>query len=309
MKRFVFPVIVAAGVSAMLMCCTSGRVPAAGNGHDELRAVIDSVMQSAGGEVGIAVITPEGDTVTANNNPVYPLMSVFKLHEALAVAHTLDMQGRSLDSMMHISRKHLSSTTWSPMLKAYPEGDIDISVGKLVRYALIDSDNNASNLLFDSIVSVAETDAYIRSFGISGEFSLKHTEHEMQGNHDLSYENRSTPLACAELIRRVCRDSLVSAGKQDSIIAWMGQCVSASDRMLAAVNAVEGARLYHRTGSGYTNERGEIVAVNDVGYIVLPDGRGVTLAVLVKDYPGPQPDADRMIASITSAVIEEFMKE
>ena len=284
-------------------CCRQGDRA----GIDGLRDCLDSLATSSNGVVGVAVITPDGDTLTVNNDVRFPLMSVFKLHEAIAVAHETDRINHSFDSLLTISHPELSSDTWSPMLKDYPEGDFEISVGDLVKYMLLVSDNNASNVLFERIVSVGLTDSLIRALDMPHSFELRFTEHEMQADHTKSYQNWSSPLACAALVRAVMNDSLVSSVKQDSIRSWLGQCTSANGRMAAAVAKIPDARLYHRTGSGYVNERGEIIAVNDVGVISLPDGRLITIAILIKDYAGDQEDADAEIAAITSAIADYFI--
>ncbi len=264
---------------------------------------LDSLVSAASGSVGVAVITSDGDTVTAGEAAGYPLMSVFKLHEALAVADVLDKQGMTLDTTLFISRSDVSPNTWSPMLKDYPEGDLELSVGQLMGYMLIHSDNNASNILFDRIVSVAATDSIIRRWNVPESFSLAYTERQMQADHDLSYLNNSSPLSCAVLIYKVFNDSLVSPEKQAAIRQWLSECRSAENRIAAAVGDVSGAKLYHRTGSGYTNDRGEIVAVNDVAYIELPDGRSLAVAILTKDFPGSQDDADAQIAAICRKIL------
>ncbi len=192
------------------------------------------------------------------------------------------------------------------MLKDYPEGCFSVSIGELVKYALVHSDNNASNLLFSRITSVQQTDSMAHALTRCQDFQLHHTEHHMKLDHQSSYDNWSSPLACAELISLTFTDSIVSQAKQDSIRAWLGQCSSASERMAAAVKAVEGARLYHRTGSGYTNDRGEIIAVNDIGLIDLPDGRRTVIAVMIKDFPGSQEEADGTIAAITRRILSHF---
>ena len=259
------------------------------------------------GQVGIAVITSDGDTLTVNNSDDYPLMSVFKLHESLAVADALSAKGQTFDSVLHINRAELSTTTWSPMLKDYPDEDIDISVGDLVKYSLLESDNNASNLLFDHIVSTEQTDSFVRTLpDMVQDFKIRYTERQMQVDHQKAYENRTSPLACAALISGTLNSNLVEREMQDSIIAWLGNCKSAPDRMAAAVAQIPGARLYHRTGSGYTNENGEIAAVNDVGVIVFPDGRKLTVAVLIKDFAGEQAQADSVIAAVTTQIISRF---
>ena len=69
------------------------------------------------------------------------------------------------------------------------------------------------------------------------------------------------------------------------------------------------AKLYHRTGSGYVNDRGQILAVNDVGLIELPDGRQLAVAILIKDYAGTQTQADAEIANLTKIIIDHINKK
>lgn len=71
--------------------------------HESLRSELQHIADSADGKIGIALIDPDGDTITLNNDCDYQLMSVFKLHEALAVAHTLDLQLTSLDTIISIN--------------------------------------------------------------------------------------------------------------------------------------------------------------------------------------------------------------
>lgn len=271
-----------------------------------IRSEIDSIVAASQGTVGVAIITPDGDTLTVNNDVKFPLMSVFKLHEAIAAARVTDRHCQSFDSVLTIRRDEVSPDTWSPMLKDYPEGDFEISIADLVRYMLLVSDNNASNIIFERVVSVSNTDSIIRALDIPQSFQLRFTEREMQADHPKSYQNWSSPLSCAALIKAVINDSLVSSAKQDSIRSWLGQCSSANGRMAAAVAQVPDAKLYHRTGSGYVNGRGEILAVNDVGLIDLPDGRQIAIAILIKDYAGTQDQADTEIATITTLVLNYF---
>lgn len=308
MRRFFYslPLIFA----AMAMSC--GRMAADAN-HDTadiarcaLSDSLRSLVAGAPGEVGIAVIFDGRDTISIGNDVRYPLMSVFKLHEALAVCHELDSRDAGLDTVLHISRGELADDTWSPMLNRYPEGDIDVTVGELIDNILIDSDNNASNVLFERICPVSRTDSFVRSLGIEDSFKLVVMESDMQREHDKAYLNWSSPRACAGLVDKVFHDSVVSADKQQHIIRAMKACDTGKARLSAGLAGSRGVTFAHRTGSGYTNERGEVVAVNDIGYVALPDGRGYSIAVLVKDYAGMQEDAEHLMARISAVVHNHF---
>ena len=135
------------------------------------------------GEVGVAVLINGADTVAVNNENVYPMMSVFKVHQALAVCHWLDQRGLSLDTLLTMQREELDPKTWSPMLKEHPESSITLSVRELLRYALIQSDNNASNVLFERLVGVAETDSFVATLIPRSSFRIAYTESEMAEDH------------------------------------------------------------------------------------------------------------------------------
>ena len=105
------------------------------------------VIKDKKAEIGIAVILDAQDTVTVNNDDRYPLMSVFKFHQALAVADYLDRNGLTPDTEIFIPEEELVPDTYSPLRKEFPEGEISLSVSRLLEYSLQLSDNNACDIL------------------------------------------------------------------------------------------------------------------------------------------------------------------
>ena len=299
--------------SLLALCCSCGGhsgnraaddMPS--NNIIELHQQIKAVVDSAKGVVGVAVITPEKDTVALNNDKRYPLMSVFKLHEALAVVHALDSLHHSVDSAMAIDLRQLNHQTWSPMLNVYPDTVCSITVRELLRYILQESDNNASNLLFERIVPVAQTDRFIRQAAGISNFGLKYTEAEMLKQHELSRENWSSPLDCAILIDKVMNGTIVSAANQEIIRDILYGCQTGRDRLCVALQNDPNAKIAHKTGSGYRDAQGLLVAHNDIGYVRLGDGRGYTIAVLVTSFEGTDEEASKIIAEISKIVYRSF---
>ncbi len=265
--------------------------------QEDLYAFIDSVP----GTVGVAFVS-EGDTVTVNNGAHYPMMSVFKMHEALAVADKLEKQGISLDTILSINRVDLDLDTWSPMLKEYTAKSFTIPVGRLMEYAVTKSDNNASNLLFRHIVSPTETDAYIRSIATDTTFCISYSESEMKANHALSYCNYTSPLSAALLIKQVMEEPIVGKNYQDSIRQYLSTVTTGQDRLGSVTEGSDIVQFAHKTGSGFRNEAGELMAHNDVGYFRLRDGRSYALAVLIRDFAGTEAEASAIIADISRRV-------
>lgn len=270
--------------------------------NDSLRVELRRIALAAPGKVGIALIDPDGDTLTVNNDTDYQLMSVFKLHEALAVAHALDSRVVSLDSVISFRRSELDPDTWSPMLDDHKEDVFNLSVAELLRYALQLSDNNASNLLFDRIVPVGECDSFIREATAIEDFSIGYSERQMHADHSLADGNHSSPLACARLIDKLFSDSIVSPRKQIAIQRMLLDCKTGTDRIYAPLKDVAGLALAHKTGSGFRDAAGRLKAHNDIGRVTLPDRRSYALAVMVKDFTGSEAEASAVIARISEAV-------
>lgn len=291
-------------LSALLIICVAAcsKKQNSQSRHDaeSLRLEIAEAVNKAPGRIGVAIITPEGDTITVGNQADYPMMSVFKMHQAIAVAKRLDAQRQSLDSTISIARASLDLNTWSPMLKEHQRDTIDISLRNLMAYAVEQSDNNASNILFERIVSVAQTDSMIRNAIGRSDFRIAYSEAQMSRDHSLSVCNASSPLACAVLLDRVFTDSLASPEKQSEIRKMLGNCATGSDRIKASLPPDPDIRLAHKTGSGYRDSSGLLMAHNDVGRITLPSGRAYTIAVLVTDFPESETQASNLITSIAS---------
>lgn len=271
---------------------------------DTLRNLLTDIAGKYSGEIGIAVIT-DGDTIAVNDEVKYPLMSVFKLHQAIALCDMLEKQGRSLDSIVKINVSDLNAETWSPMLKDYTEDVIEIPIRELLRYTLMQSDNNASNYMFENLCSVEETDSFITTLIPRDGFKLTVSEADMWSDHKRCYENRTSPLSAAILINRLFTDSTVCDAHRNFICNTLRECQTGKDRIAAPLLGETGVTVAHKTGSGFKNN-GILAAHNDVGYITLPDGRSYSLAVFVKDYHGDEAQAAKAIAEISAAVYNTF---
>uniref|UniRef100_UPI003FEF924D class A beta-lactamase, subclass A2 n=1 Tax=Phocaeicola dorei TaxID=357276 RepID=UPI003FEF924D len=267
-----------------------------------LTDTVSKVILGYPGEIGMALIINNSDTVMVNNKSIYPMMSVFKVHQALAICNDFDNKGLSLDSTMTINRNELDPKTWSPMMKEHPESKFTLTIKDLLRYTLIQSDNNASNLMFKHLVDISKTDNFIATLIPRSSFQIAYTEEEMSLDHDKAYSNYTSPLGAAILMNRLYTDSLVSCEKQSFIMNTLEKCITGKDRITAPLLEKEGITIAHKTGSGYTNENGELVAHNDVAFIRLPNNICYTLAVFVKDFKGNEAEASKIIAHISDTV-------
>ena len=275
--------------------------------YGQLQTELDHIVSECPGEIGIAVIVNgdadnQSDTIVVNNEDKYPMMSVFKLHQAIALSHEFDTEGISLDTVICMHRDSLDPDTWSPMLKDHVESEIRLPVRKLMEYTLQLSDNNASNEMFRQLMPPADCDRYIATLIPRNSFKIKYSEAEMKRDHSLAYVNHTSPLGAAFLINRLYTDSIMSSEKQSFLQETLSHCGTGVDRISEPLQGISGIKIGHKTGSGYRNAHGELAAHNDVAFVRLPDGTRYSLAVVVKDFPGTEAEASAIIARISQAV-------
>lgn len=289
-------------IPVLTFCTAKGSSKATPKITEILADTISHIVTEYPGEIGVAIIINDKDTVTVNDRSIYPMMSVFKLHQALAVCNNFDLRGADLDSVIFADRRRLDPETWSPMMKEHTEDRIVLSVRDLLHYILALSDNNASNLIFERLVSVEEADKYIATLIPRQSFRIAYTESEMSADHTKAYSNFTSPLGAVTLINRLFTEKLVSCEKQSFIKKALQERLVGQDRIVAPLSGKDGMMIAHKTGSGYRDENGILAAHNDVAYICFPDGFHYSLAVFVKDFDGDEAEASKAIARISGVV-------
>lgn len=300
MKKLICKTVIFSSVLFSVAC--SGTKDSSENiVMDNLRSELYSYVDSLDATVGIAVITSGGDTMTVNNEIRYPMMSVFKFHQALAVCDYMQKNGISLDSCIHVYPSDLEIDTWSPMKQEFPDGNVDLPVRKIIEYAMVQSDNLACDVLFDRFVSPEEVEHFIKSFGIT-DVGIRYNEAQMYHDNELSFENWTSPYAAALLLDKFADGSVIGEPGMSFISQLMLGCTTGVNRLASAFKDSE-YRLGHKTGSGYIKD-GRIMATNDIGFVLSPDGnKFYTIAVFVKDSGMSELETERVIGKISSKVL------
>lgn len=274
--------------------------------QNRLEAQLKQAVKDKKGEIGIAVIIDGKDTVTVNNEIHYPLMSVFKFHQALALADYMEKRKQPLETRLPIEKADLKPDTYSPLRDRYPQGGIEMSIADLLRYTLQQSDNNACDILFAYQGGPDAVNGYIRSLGIR-ECAITATEDEMHQDLDLCYRNWTTPLAAAELLEIFHKKPLFGKAYKDFIYRTMVECRTGQDRLVAPLLDKK-AIVSHKTGTGDRNAEGRQIGCNDIGFVLLPDGRTYSIAVFVKDSEESNQANSKIIADISRIVYEYVMQ-
>lgn len=269
-----------------------------------LEAEIREIADAADAQVGVALIIDGKDTLAVDGGGRYPLMSVMKFHQSVALLRYMDICGTGLDHELEIDKRDLLPDTWSPLRDEFPEGTV-MTVAELLRYTLQMSDNNACDILFDRFLDPHATDSTLRSLGLDG-FAIDATEDEMHRDPDRCFDNWTTPLSAAALMDRLAAGTLPVADAESLKEILLG-CRTGEGRLPSPLKGTS-ARIGHKTGTSDMDENGRWTAVNDVGFVQLPDGRRYSIAVMVKDSGLGFEATEKIIADISAAVYEALRR-
>lgn len=273
---------------------------------NDLREVISAIIKDKKADVGVAIIYNGVDTITFNNSLHYPTMSVYKFHQSLAVLNFLEVNSISIDEKLFVKKESLRTDTYSPLLSAYPNGNIEISIRDLIGYAVSMSDNNASDLLFDYLVGPKATDLYLRSLGLT-EFMIATTEREMEVRFENQYLNWTSPLEAVKLVDKLLKTDVVTGEYKECIMASLLGTKTGLNKLkgLLPSHVVVG----HKTGMSSRNKEGLKAADNDLGYIQMPNGSILSIGVFVKDSRESDDTNAAIIAQIAKAAYDHYLPE
>lgn len=266
--------------------------------------IIAKMTEGKAAEVGVAWVA-DGKAHTVNNTGHYPLMSVFKLHVAVAALRQMERNGTPTDTLINVKATEMMADTYSPMLRLYGKRDFTIRLDSLLRYSVAESDNNACDIIMRLAGGTDGVNAEMRAIGLTG-YAITETEASMHADPTRSYNNRSTPLAVAELFRKLYEGGILGEPYATLLKNILLLTSTGPNKIKAALPP--GATLAHKTGTGFTLPDGTITADNDAGAITLPDGRRIYIAVLVKDSKLGADGNARLIREIAEAVIYSEVK-
>jgi beta-lactamase class A len=270
---------------------------------NEFRQHLNQIIASKKATVGISIKNIEDkDTLSINGNLKAPMMSVFKFHIALAVLNKVDEGKLSLTQEIFIKKKDLHENTWSPMREDYPNGNMNLTLDKLLRYTVSHSDNNGCDILIDLIGGTKTVQKFINKQGIK-DFVIKVNEDQMKTWKNL-YVNTTTPLETTKLLEKFYKGEIL----KEATTKYLYQIMVETSRGLTWMKAglPEKTELAHRTGISGTNDENLRVAMNDIGIVKLPNGKHFILSVYLKNITEKQEDTEKIIADIARATWDYF---
>lgn len=284
-------IIILAGCSQRPANFSDGRL-------GPLRSTIDSIISAHEGKVGVGLIAGR-DTLAIGDSLRLPLMSVFKLHIAIAV---LD-KGLSPDSVVEMAASDLHPDTWSPLRDSTGIRDISIPVGRLLYYSVCRSDNNACDKLIELAGGINKVDSCARRL-TDKPFELGVTEHSMFMDHSLTYRNWSSPLALCEIMEAVYSGRALRPAETQYLTGLLSD--SSTGREKIAGGVPKEAFLGHKSGLSFRTPEGIRMTSADVAAIRLRDGRTAYLSIVVKDTPETDEETARLFKEIAEVVYTQL---
>lgn len=290
MKRVIALLLLA----AMLPACETPR--------EQFERRIDRILEPCEATVGVAVLAPDGTPITRNDRPL-PMLSVFKFPVALAVLDRTVREGIPLSTPVAVGPEWLDSGTYSPMRDSLPPQGGTLPLGRLLAYAVSQSDNIACDRLIDFAGGPGAVDGYLKRLGIT-EIRITATERTMHLATENQRINTARPSALCSLFDRFLQGELLPQRETAWLRVLLEGCATGQNKLRAGLPPE--VRLGHKTGSSDCTPEGIRIADNDAGYVVLPDGRHYCITVLVTDSRHDDARNAGIIAAISEAAYEYF---
>lgn len=276
-----------------------------GNADDSLDKRISSIISGKKAIIGVAVSGIENNfSFSINGNKNFPMMSVYKFHIALAVLNKVDGGSLKLDEKIPLNKKDLHFGTWSPLRDKYPDGGVSIPLSEIIEYTITQSDNNGCDILISLAGGTEAVKKFIELKGIK-DFNIKSTEKECHESWNVLYSNWSTPVSAVNLLKKFYERNIISASSTEYLMNVMIRTSTGNKRIKGMLPS--SAAVAHKTGTSGTRN-GITPGTNDIGIITLPNGKHFSIAVFVSDSRENSIVNERIIAEISKAVWDYYIK-
>ena len=260
-------------VSLALLAFVAQPVAAASSPSlTSLEQQLSSLVANKSADVGIAALDLNtGETVSIKGNTPFPMASTVKVAIAALYLAQVDNGRRSLDDTIN----------------GQP-------VRTLMRKMLVHSDNRSADILFKDVGGPRAVHDWLADNGIQGLRVDRTIAQLLSARRDLwDRRDSATPVAMVDLLRRLYNGDLIKPESRNYLLNLMAQCQTGKNRMKWLLP--NGTPVEHKTGTldGLSD---------DVGFITLPDGRRVAVAIFARGGA----DRPRTIAESARAIYDGF---
>lgn len=270
-----------------------------------LRQQIRAIAADAHGQVSVSCALP-GSGLNCDRNPSAhpPMQSVFKLPVALTVLHQVEQGKLALDQPIRfLPEDRILPHVYSPLQSRYPNANVEVPLGELLRLSVSLSDNVAADILLRLIGGPQPVNAYLAALGVHG-FHLQDNEAVLHREMQAQYRNWFEPAAAVQLLRTLSDRSPLTPDHTALLLSWMTPSTR-TDRLDG--DLPPGVRVAHKSGTSDV-DNGLAHATNDIGLIPLPDGRRLAIAVFLTDSTAEESTRMKVIARIARAAYDASLQ-
>ncbi|MGE5409764.1 MAG: class A beta-lactamase, subclass A2 [Clostridiales bacterium] len=257
---------------------------------------IKEIAEKAKGHVGVGLYIVESKrSVWMNKNDHFPMQSVYKFPIGMAVLAKVDAGEIGLDEMVTVQKSDLiGPAQHSPIRDMHPEGNFQMSVRELLRYAVSESDGSASDVLMRRVGGAKQVMKFLQRIGISN-IRVMDTEYDIGSNDTVQYRNWATPSDAIKLLNTFYKGKGLKPGSRELLMKMMTETETGMNRLKGLLP--KDAAVAHKTGSSRT-VNGKTAATNDIGIISLPNGKHLLAVVFVSDSQANDSVREEVIAQI-----------
>jgi beta-lactamase class A len=274
--------------------------------HQKLRNQIRQIAGNASGKIGVSVrLLETGDTLNYHNEDKYVMQSVFKLPIAMAVMQEIDQKRLKLDQTVHLTQADLPEN-YSPLRDKYPHGNVDVSIKELLTYMVTLSDNDACDILLKVLGGPQKVEAYVKRLGVKP-IAIQVSEMDMHSSWTAQYKNWCWPSTQVDLLTKLYQQHALTKYSTELLWDLLLHTVVTPKRIKGLLPV--GTMVGHRSGTSGTNDKGLSPGTNDVGIIVLPNGKHLAVAVFIMDSHDDHTARELLIAKIAKATYDEFTNQ
>lgn len=273
---------------------------------DSLRTQIAEYCNNYRATVGVSVIFIEdSDSLSINGNKMIPMLSVYKLPIAMCVLNNVDKGLLTLQTSVRITPEDMHKNTWSPLRDVLRNTDTSLSLTDIIKYTLIQSDNNCSDILLKTIGGVKTVQTYLKEIS-QPSIEVNNSEWEIFQSPNLIYSNRATPNDVVSLLNKLYTQKLFSDSCFNFLWETLSDCTTGNNRIKGKLP--KEIVVAHKTGTSFTTNEGVTPVINDVGIITLPNGKHIALAIFVSESKENRATNEKIIADIAELIYQYAIK-
>jgi len=266
-----------------------------------LRQQLFAVAKPEQGRIGVAALDlTTGESVSILGDQAFPMASTSKIAIAATFLAGVD-QGRYRLSDMYPLMIPVASRPFSTSAAPVKAG-MKLSAQSLIELMITRSDNTATDAMLAAVGGPKAVTEWLRSIGISRQridrdiATLVRDDGEFDPAAVIDDRDSTPPEEMVKLIAGIHQGQWLTPLSRNVLIGAMTRTVTGSRRIKAGLPG--GTAFGHKTGTLNNT-------ASDVGFVQMPDGRVVVMAIYVTGQGG-RLQRDRRIASIARTLYDGF---